>query len=588
MQTNALDALTLSLGSLAAIRLLGMLVFVDLYIQKRERIYILLILGWLCVASGSAWGLYTYTVQGALENYFFSLLAGMGTFWIYCGALRYFGAIRIRFIAIGSFLILGFGLLPLSGIRTAPSPGVFVQAFISLFVTFVVIFKRRIFQKFARSSYVWLVALAVMSDGLTLAFAFGVIPPDMQALGFAGTSLLQVVALIFFLHLEYSLSTRQLQISESNYRKMVQNLMEGFYASTLDGVLLEYNREFTNILELDANRDHRGVSLPEHWLDPADYRRYLDALTQQGSIKNYRVTTKTASGKTIELMTNSQLVESEDGKPPYIEGTFLDVTARVQAEEQQAAYTGKLEKDVERRTHALRQAQEQLIQQEKLAVTGRLAGSVGHELRNPLGVITNAIYFLKLVLTEAGEKVREYLDLIENESQHANGIINNLLDFSHPTTPDRKPVSVRELADIVLSRYPAPQGAHVTLDLPADLPPVHVDERQAARALGNLALNAWQAMREGGELEIKARAAPGEGQGFIAMALTDNGGGVSPENMRRLFEPLFTTKPMGIGLGLAASKTLVEANGGRIQAHSQEGVGSTFTLFLPVREEIGA
>ncbi|MFZ5912344.1 MAG: PAS domain S-box protein, partial [Chloroflexota bacterium] len=119
----------------------------------------------------------------------------------------------------------------------------------------------------------------------------------------------------------------------------------------------------------------------------------------------------------------------KDGKLVRVQ-IAVDITARKQAEEQLAHYTEKLEDMVEARTHELQEAQEQLVRQEKLAVLGQLAGGVGHELRNPLAVISNAVYFLRLVQPEADEKVREYLRLIENETHNAEKIINDLLDFS--------------------------------------------------------------------------------------------------------------------------------------------------------------
>ena len=219
------------------------------------------------------------------------------------------------------------------------------------------------------------------------------------------------------------------------------------------------------------------------------------------------------------------------------------------------------------------------MRNEKLAVLGQLAGSVGHELRNPLAVINNALYYLKLIGADSSEKVKEYLGIIETETHTAEKIITDLLDFARIKSVDVEPVSVSKLVARVLERYPAPKAVNVRLEIPENLPKLYVDPRQMEQVLGNLVINACQAMSAGGELTITAR----QEQEMIAIAVKDTGVGISPENMKKLFEPLFTTKAKGIGLGLAVSQKLAEANGGRIEVESEAGVGSTFTVYLPVK-----
>jgi signal transduction histidine kinase len=241
------------------------------------------------------------------------------------------------------------------------------------------------------------------------------------------------------------------------------------------------------------------------------------------------------------------------------------------------SYASELETAVEERTRELREAQEKLIRNEKLAVLGQLAGGVGHELRNPLTVINNALYFLKLIGSDSSEKMKEYLGIIQAETHNAERIITDLLDFARIKSVDVEPVSASKLVERVLERYPAPKTVKVTLEFPDDLPTLYVDLRQTEQVLGNLVINACQAMSAGGELTITVH----QEKEMIAIAVRDTGTGISPENMKKLFEPLFTTKAKGIGLGLAVSQKLTEANGGRIEVQSEAGVGSSFTLWLP-------
>ena len=236
---------------------------------------------------------------------------------------------------------------------------------------------------------------------------------------------------------------------------------------------------------------------------------------------------------------------------------------------------------MEERTRELREAQEQLVRQERLATLGQLAGSIGHELRNPLGVISNAVYFLKMTQPDASEKVKEYLDIIEKETRTSDKIVTDLLDFTRIKSLDRQPVSVSELVRPNPGALPGAESVKVALEIPADLPQIYADPQHMIQVLGNLVSNACQAMVQqrvtnGRKLTISATA-----QGdMMKIDVQDTGVGIPPENMKKLFEPLFTTKTKGIGLGLAVSRKLIEANGGRIEVESEPGKGSTFTVLF--------
>lgn len=237
------------------------------------------------------------------------------------------------------------------------------------------------------------------------------------------------------------------------------------------------------------------------------------------------------------------------------------------------AELGKLEKE-------RKKMQEQLVRQERLAVLGGMAGGVAHELRNPLGVISNAAYYLQMTLADAGETVGEYLGMITSEVHNAEMIVSDLLNLSRIQAMERKRVAASELVAQAFEKKPPPEGIRIAIEIASNIPPVFVDPRQIEQVLVNLIINAYQAMPEGGQLTIMA----GVEKGQVSLAITDSGHGISRGNMKKLFEPLFTTRARGIGLGLAVSKNLVEVNGGSIRAKSQKGKGSTFVVILPVEE----
>jgi PAS domain S-box-containing protein len=278
--------------------------------------------------------------------------------------------------------------------------------------------------------------------------------------------------------------------------------------------------------------------------------------------------------------------------------SFLrDITERKQAEDALHQLNATLEQRVEERTRELQDAQERLVRQEKLSVLGQMASSVGHELRNPLNIINSAIYYLKMVQPDAPDKIKEYHARIEQEVRNSDKIITDLLDFARVPSADRDSVSVSDLIHQMLERFPVPANVEVTLDIPADLPPVFVDPRQMTQVLGNLTVNACQAMKDGGKLSVSSKQltvedgqlpVDGKPSSFLRLpcliiSVKDTGIGIPAENMSKLFEPLFTTKSQGIGLGLAVSQKLTDANGGCIEVESEAGVGSTFTIWLPVK-----
>lgn len=273
---------------------------------------------------------------------------------------------------------------------------------------------------------------------------------------------------------------------------------------------------------------------------------------------------------------------------PYEDGIAIyyhDITDRKMAEQAMIEYNERLEMDVQARTQELRDAQETLLKQERQTTFGQLAGGVAHELRNPLGVIANAVYYLKLIAPQKEEKIMEYLGILERESQTAVQILSDLLNFSSVELGDRQPSEVAELIQAVLVKQPLPKRIELKLKLPKKIPLVFVDSHQVEQAMERLVVNAYEAMEGNGILGISVGSSKAQKQSFVSIAIQDNGSGIPHGNMEKIFEPLFTTKLRRIGLGLALSRRLVEVNGGRIEVKSKEGKGTTITLHLPVRLE---
>jgi PAS domain S-box-containing protein len=272
------------------------------------------------------------------------------------------------------------------------------------------------------------------------------------------------------------------------------------------------------------------------------------------------------------------VIHDSAGKPIRMVGAMLDVTERKRVEKELKNYSEKLEAMVAERTRELREAQEQLVKKEKLAVLGKLSGGVGHELRNPLGAIKNVAYFLTMALENPDTEVSEMIEILNREVARSEDIISSLLDFARPKAPVLEKVEINQVITEALQRIPVPRNVTLVSTMSSTLPEIRADSNQLLQVFGNLVTNAYQAMPEGGTLTISSD----ENQpGFIAVSVADTGMGISGENMKKLFEPLFTTKAKGIGLGLVVIKAIIEAHRGRIDVQSEGGRGAVFTVILP-------
>ena len=270
---------------------------------------------------------------------------------------------------------------------------------------------------------------------------------------------------------------------------------------------------------------------------------------------------------------------------PYGLCVVRDITERKLAEEKIRKLNEELEAKVKHRTQQLLNAQDELVRKEKLAVLGQVAGSVGHELRNPLGVMSNAVYFLQTVLVDADDSVKEYLNIIKSEIAGSERIVSDLLDSVRTKPPQPEAVGVAELIGQTLGKCSVPASVSVKLDIPATLPPLRVDALQIHQVLRNLISNGVEAMPQGGTLEIGA--VENKPDGTVTVSVRDSGIGMTPEQMGKLFQPLFTTKARGIGLGLVVVKNLTQANGGKVEVQSAPGTGATFSITLPTGDANG-
>ena len=235
--------------------------------------------------------------------------------------------------------------------------------------------------------------------------------------------------------------------------------------------------------------------------------------------------------------------------------------------------------ELERAMSELRAAQDENVRKERLAVLGQLAGGVGHELRNPLGVMTNALYVLETIQSNPDPMVRDYFGILKGQIALSEKIVSDLLDFARTRPPSRAPVGIESIARHQVDRL-GPTSVPIEWDIPNSLPMVNVDGIQIGQVVFNLVTNAVQAMH-GRDGCIRIRAFRDDDAGAVLQVI-DCGPGIAADAASHVFEPLFTTKTKGLGLGLSVSRMLAENNGGRLWFETRVGAGTTFSLAMPV------
>jgi two-component system sensor histidine kinase HydH len=233
--------------------------------------------------------------------------------------------------------------------------------------------------------------------------------------------------------------------------------------------------------------------------------------------------------------------------------------------------------DLERSLRELHAAQDALVRGERLSALGEMASVVGHELRNPLTAVTNALYLIRREMgDDTSESLEGHLTMAERETDKAAMLASDLTAFVRPREPVLEAVVLGDVVNEVMESTPPPPSVDVEVALQPQV--LQADRHQMAEVVTNLVTNAYQAVSDGGSVHVGVDTEGGQ----VALVVEDDGPGINPEAQERLFEPFFTTKPAGTGLGLAIVRRLVEAHGGTISVRNVEPHGARVEVLLPV------
>lgn len=291
-----------------------------------------------------------------------------------------------------------------------------------------------------------------------------------------------------------------------------------------------------------------------------------------------------ADGQARILHAQGEVARNASGQPMRFSGTAQDVTELHAAEERARRLNDELEERVALRTRELRETQAELIKKERLATLGQLTATVSHELRNPLGAMRTSAYVLAQSLADGDPRVLRAVERIERSIERCDRIIDELLDFTRSRVADRLETDIDAWLTEVLGEQTVPAGA--TLRREAGLAGVTaaIDPDSMRRVIINLLENAFQAMPEAETAsrprQVTVTTRPSR-TGF-EIEIADTGPGIAPDVLPRIFEPLFSTKSFGVGLGLPTVRHVVEQHEGSIDVDTVEGEGCRFIIRLPL------
>lgn len=376
------------------------------------------------------------------------------------------------------------------------------------------------------------------------------------------------------------LADEQIRDSEARYRIMLENASDMVFLLDEELHIEFINQDQSKVLGY-LNTEILGKLIVD-LIDPRDLESARDELiykliTGEGRFE-FRLIKKNGQKTWFETKSTSYI---DDRKKRKILLLSRDISEQKKLKDELMLLNQELELRVIERTRALQDAQERLIRTEKLAAAGKIAGMISHELRNPLAAISNSIFYLKMKLEKTDEKVGKHLVTIQKEVDRAAGIITELLDF----TRIKQPVFI--VGDVVLviknavSRVNIPAKIKIIIDCKPGIIQIRLDPALLEQAFMNIIINAVQAMENGGSLTITAK----EEAKQAILNFTDTGVGISKENLHRIFEPLFSTKKTGIGLGLPLVKDIIEKHNGIISVKSEENQGTSFQILLPLHAD---
>ncbi|MBI2831281.1 MAG: PAS domain S-box protein [Chloroflexi bacterium] len=352
-----------------------------------------------------------------------------------------------------------------------------------------------------------------------------------------------------------------LQQSEERFRSVAQTATDAIVACNRGNIIL-WNRGAENIFGYSSDEI---IGKPITTLIPERLREaHLRAYSSAASRGELRL-----AGKTLEATG----IRKDKSEFP------IELSVATWQADGQVFFTAIIRDITERK-----RLQEQLLSYERLATLGKIAGTISHELRNPLAAIDTSVFYLQTKkLKEVDEKVLTHLNRIHASVLRSSAIIQALQDFTQLGTPHLADLDLRAVVTEALLNTKMPATVQLVRNFPGVEALVKADSEQLRKAFGNVITNAVQAMGDKGVLTITISLNRDRDQAEVSF--TDTGSGIAPEHRNRLFEPLFSTKTWGIGFGLPVVKAIIDKHNGTIEVKSEAEKGATFIVRLPLSKK---
>jgi len=377
-----------------------------------------------------------------------------------------------------------------------------------------------------------------------------------------------------YVSMDFDLPTRggieeKLQRSNAFLRNLIFSAVDGVIAADKKGKILIFNDAATNVFGYSADEALNQLNVRNIYPGNNAYEvmRNLrsDEYGGKGKLQSFQIDIISKTGEIIPIYLNASIIY-ESGQEIATIGFFHDLREELRMKQE------------------LEKTQLQLLQAEKMSSLGKLAAGVAHQLNNPLGGIT---LYAKLIMEEYDleDGAKEDLDRILRDAKRCRDTVKELLEFTRQTRHLMRPHDINHAITRTLFLLESQTLFHnivIKKDLDSSLPLVLSDVQQLYHLFMNIILNAAQAMEGKGTLSVKSRLLAGEKH--VCVEITDTGPGISDEHLPHVFEPFFTTKEegKGTGLGLSLAYRIIQNHGGQINAESALGIGTTFSIILPI------
>ena len=376
----------------------------------------------------------------------------------------------------------------------------------------------------------------------------------------------------------------QSQISEKKFRTVFEDSKDGLFISnneqiidTNSAMLAMYGYTREEMLSLDPIK--LLVNLDER-------ERFRTQIERDGALKDYEMQVKRKNGTIMNILITATLQQDPDTGEIRYHGIVRDISERKQTEQELANYREHLEELVKARTAELEATQQELVKKERLAVLGQLIATVSHELRNPMGAIRNTLFSLKSTIHKIDQSTLDKIKRIDRNVERCDHIIYELLDYTNIEHVAQEPTYIDDWLVAVITEQNISKDISLQYDLDLTQVELLIDPQRLERAVINIIDNACYAVTPP-DPEANSKNAPKitintrNTDERIEIIIADNGEGIAQEVMEHIFEPLYSTKTYGVGLGMPIVKQIMQLHDGGIEIESKEHQGTRVILWLP-------